>query len=231
MRSYAERPRPKRIRPTVRRTSRFSAAAPTLTRARLPEIRRNVAEAPRPEAESGPYLDYGRWLTPEGGILIIYKDLDVRLRHIAWRVVAWIAFTAFEARFLFTASPVESTWINGAVLLAVASINFLILWKLPEVHRSVEIRPDCMILDGTDVFWLDRMDAGWPTFDEDEKGNRVLSGIYGTRFVEYLTARRFDEYDRMPDVFSAHLKEAMMQLWAPPEASGTWHESARRWQR
>jgi hypothetical protein len=43
-----------------------------------------------------------------------------------------------------------------------------------------------------------------------------LCGIYGTRFVEYLTVRRFDELDRMADVFSAHVQDAMMQLWSRP---------------
>ena len=38
-----------------------------------------------------PYVDYGRVLTPEGGILIAYKDLDTRLRHTIWRLFAWTA--------------------------------------------------------------------------------------------------------------------------------------------
>jgi hypothetical protein len=31
--------------------------------------------------------------------------------------------------------------------------------------------------------------------------------------VEFLTARRFDEFDRMPEVMAAHLQDAMRQLW------------------
>jgi hypothetical protein len=72
-----------------------------------------------------------------------------------------------------------------------------------------------MILERRDVFWLHMMADGLPEFHQDEDGNQVLSGIYGTRHVEYLTARRFDEYDRMPEVFAAHLKQAIEQLWAP----------------
>src|ERR1700719_4658220 len=34
--------------------------------------------------EPDPYVDYGRFLTPEGGVLFIYKDIDTRLRHILW---------------------------------------------------------------------------------------------------------------------------------------------------
>ena len=58
------------------------------------------------------------------------------------------------------------------------------------------------------------METDWPAF----QGN-VLCGIYGTRFVEYLTLHRFDdEFDRTGDVFKAHLQEAMMQLWTRPES-------------
>ena len=72
-----------------------------------------------------------------------------------------------------------------------------------------------MILEGTDVFWLRLMETGRPTFRADEDGNQVLCGVYGTRFVEYLTVRRFDDNDRMPEVFAAHLQEAMRAIWAP----------------
>jgi hypothetical protein len=78
-----------------------------------------------------------------------------------------------------------------------------------------------MILEGSEVFWLRLMDTGWPEFKKDEEGNLVLSGIYGTRFVEYLTARRFDEQDRMPEVFAAHLQDAMRQLWGAALTFGT----------
>jgi hypothetical protein len=44
----------------------------------------------------------------------------------------------------------------------------------------------------------------------------ILCGIYGTRFVEYLTIRSFDEFDRGADVFVAHLRDAMQQLWTRP---------------
>ena len=44
----------------------------------------------------------------------------------------------------------------------------------------------------------------------------MLSGIYGTRRVEYLTVRPFDEFDCTPTVLAAHLHEAMPQLWSWP---------------
>ncbi len=58
------------------------------------------------------------------------------------------------------------------------------------------------------------MEGGWPAFQPDKEGNQILCGIYGTRFVEYLTVRRFDELDRTPEVFAAHVQDAMRQLWS-----------------
>lgn len=178
--------------------------------------------------QADPYLDYARRLTDEGGILIHYKDLDVRLRQIIFRVFAWTAFTGFEYWLVSQDSPVESLWINGVCLLAAAAANFFILWKLPETYRSVEIRPDCMVIEGSDVFWLSRMES-LPGLQKKENGNEVLCGIYGTRFVEYLTVRRFDDNDRTPEVLAAHLKDAMMQLWMPEQGSGTRQGHSPRW--
>jgi hypothetical protein len=164
-----------------------------------------------------PYADYGRFLTPEGGILLIYKDLDLRLRHTAWRLLAWTVSTGGEGWYVFHHSPLESVWLNLACLLAIGVINWLIVSKPVEVYRRVEIRPDCMIIEGSEIFWLRYMENGWPAFQRDDKGNQILCGIYGTRFVEYLTVRRFDELDRMAEVFMAHLQDAMTQLWAQPQ--------------
>ena len=189
-----------------------------------PVARPSVTAAPAPSATSfaapsgpDPYLDYGRYLTREGGVLFVYKDLDLRWRYIIWRVFAWTVTTAYEGWYLYHRSPVHSVWVNIACFLAVAALNYLIVRKPIEVYRRAEIRPDCMMLESRDIFWLRLMEAGWPTFQPDKEGNQVLCGIYGTRFVEYLTARRFDDNDRMPDVFAGHLIEAMRQLWARPE--------------
>jgi hypothetical protein len=180
-----------------------------------------LPRAPSPSSvEAGPYLDYGRFLTPEGGIRIVFKDLDLRLRHGLWRAFAWITFTGGEAWSLLTHSPLQSEWIEIACLVVVAGINLLILWKMPEVYRSVEIRPDCMIIEGEEVFWLHQMATGFPTLRREDENKQILCGIYGTRFVEYLTVRRFDENDRTPEVFAAQLADAMRQLWEIPGASG-----------
>ena len=201
-------------RPIAVRRGAIPSRAPTVTRMPSPVI----PAAPVPgHVEDSPYLDYGRFLTREGGVLIVFKNLDLRLRHGLWRACAWIVFTGGEGWFLLTRAPLESTWIEVALLVIMAGVNLLILWKMPEVHRSIEIRPDCMIIEGTDVFWL-RFMEGFPAFKPDEKQNQILCGIYGTRFVEYLTVRRFDDNDRAPEVFAAHLQDAMRQLWEIPEA-------------
>jgi hypothetical protein len=173
--------------------------------------------------QADPYQDYGRFLTPEGGVLIVYKDIDERLRHGLWRAFAWTAATGFETWLLLHYSPVQSEAINVACLLILAVLNFFIVVKPVEIYRKVEIRPDCMILEGAEVFWLRLMENGLPAFQKNEEGNQVLTGVYGSRFVEYLTVRRFDEFDRMPEVFAAHLQQAMQQLWGPALGLGAPH--------
>jgi hypothetical protein len=163
-----------------------------------------------------PYLDYGRFLTPEGGVLFVYKDIDTKFRHTLWRAFAFAAATGLAAWALIHHSPVESGWIRLALLILAGVLNWFIVSKPVEIYRRIEIRPDCMILEDKDVFWFEKMDAGLPSFRPDQEGNRILCGIYGSRFVEYLTVRRFDDYDRMPEVFIVHLQEAMSQLWLPP---------------
>jgi hypothetical protein len=152
---------------------------------------------------------------------MIYKDLDLRLRHTLWRLFAWTVTTDGEGWYLYHHSPLRSVWLTLACLLAIGVINWLIVAKPVELYRNVEIRPDCMILEGSDVFWLKFMENGLPAFRKNEEGNQVLSGIYGSRFVEYLTARQFDECDRMPEVFAAHMREAMRELWVPALTLGT----------
>jgi hypothetical protein len=191
-------------------------AAPTLN---APFIGSHLASLSTGFQKSS-YVDYDRALTPQGGILITYKDLDLRFRHTVWRAFAWVAFTGFEAWLLLGHSPLQRGWINAVCLLLMAIINGFIVAKPVEVYRTVEIRPDCMIIADVEVFWLQMMECGLPAFRTDEDGDQVLSGIYGTRFVDFLTARKFDEQDRMPEVFAAHLQEAMQQLWAPALALG-----------
>lgn len=165
--------------------------------------------------EPEPFEDYRRSLTPEGGILIFYKDLDLRWRQYVWRILAWSAFTGAEGWYLAHHSPVSHGWTNLLAFLAVGIVNWLIVRKPSECHRRIEVRPDCLIVEGTDVFWRRYMDTEPPGLQPDGKGNQRLCGIYGTRMVEFLTVRRFDEFDRTSEVIGTHLADAFEQIWSP----------------
>jgi hypothetical protein len=94
--------------------------------------------------------------------------------------------------------------------------NWLIIRKPVEVDRSIEIRRDCMIIEGGDIFWLRWIETNWPAFqvDKNDEDNHILCGIYGTRFVEYLTSHHLDECDRAPEVLATHVHDAMTKLWS-----------------
>jgi hypothetical protein len=177
--------------------------------------RRDLSSAMAASWQFGPdpHIDYRRELTPDGGIAITYKDIDDRLRQTLRRLFFWACATGAAGWYLFYRSPVHSPWINGAALVVAAIVNWLIVAKPVEVYRRIEIRPDCMIIDGTDVFWLHQMENGWPSLRPDGEKKFQLSGIYGTRFVDYVSAHRIDEFDRTPDILATHLQQAMQQLW------------------
>jgi hypothetical protein len=162
------------------------------------------------------FVDYQRELTPEGGILITYKDYDMRWRHTIWRVFAWCTATGFEFWLIANYSPVAGWWINAACLVLAAGVNWLIVMKKAEIYRSLEIRHDGMIVEGEDVFWLRLIESNWPTLKADEKDQdkHILCGIYGNRFVEYTTSHRLDELDRTPEILATHLHDAMVKLWS-----------------
>ena len=199
----------RRTLPSVRQTLARSDTS-LLTEERLPP----AALFPSTGLLPDPYLDYSRSLTDEGGILIIYKDIDDRLRHIIRRFLVWAIICGLECWYVFHYGLITNPVTDSPCLVAAAVVNWLILFKPIEIYRQIEVRPDCLILDGADIFWRAYMDGGWPVFKADEDGNQVLGGIYGTRFVEYLTVRRFDEEDRAPEIFATHLKTAMDQLWS-----------------
>jgi len=222
MRSHVRIARPQRRVQAARLVARPVAMPRTVARSPAPVPYRDRAAPVLPSSswtgfQPDPYVDYGRFLTAEGGILIVYKDLDLRLRHKLWRVFAWTTSTGIEAWYLLYHSPVHAAWINVACLIALAVINWLVVRRPVEIYRHIEVRPDCLIIEGADIFWRRKMEIGWPSFRPDAEGNQVLCGTYGTRFVEYLTVRRFDELDRMPEVFASHLQDAMRQLWTRPQ--------------
>ncbi|HEX3885372.1 MAG TPA: hypothetical protein VHW66_22150 [Stellaceae bacterium] len=162
-----------------------------------------------------PYVDYARYLTAEGGVIVIYKDIDERWRFAVRRLGLWGIATGSAVWLLLYHSPVHGLAINIAALIIVAVIDWLIVRQPIQIYRSIEIRPDRMILDGRDIFWL-RYIESWPTFKPGPDETQVLTGIYGTRRIEYLTVRCFDDFDSAPTVLANHLKEAMQQLWNWP---------------
>jgi hypothetical protein len=199
---YVRQPlHPQRTVPALRRLPRSAAPARQIVRSQLPVIRREISVPRSPVPNWGgfqtdPYVDYGRFLTPQGGILLIYKDLDLRLRHWVWAVFAWSASTGGEGWHLFHHSPVHDIGINLVLLIVIGLVNAFIVAKPVELYRSVEIRPDCMIIEGADVFWLRYMENGWPTLQPDGKGNMRLCGIYGTRVSDDPPVRRARPHGR-----------------------------------
>jgi hypothetical protein len=211
----------------IRRSHKFSRVAPDFQRPALTRRSASRSEIFVPHSDEpaiahpsspayshpNPYIDYGRFLTPEGGILIIHKDHDLRFRHSLWRLFAWTLSTGGEAMFLFNQASIQDDTSRIVFIVIFGLINWLIVRQPVEIYRKVEIRPDCLIIDGKDIFWVESMECAWPEFKPNEDGSLVLCGTYGTRFVEYLTIRSFDERDRGPVVFIAHFQDAMQQLW------------------
>jgi hypothetical protein len=223
MRAHVRVSRPHRTFRVARQVHRPIVRSRNIVYADPSARNRNISEASVPSSawsgfQPDPYVDYARFLTPEGGILMIYKDLDLRLRQTLWRLFAWTVSTGGAGWYLYRYSPLQSVWLNLACLLAVGALNWFIVRKPVELYRRIEIRPDCLVLEGNEVFWLRFMENGYPSFQPDRDDNQVLGGVYGTRFVEYATIRRFDELDRTPEVIAAHLQDAMKQLW---EKAGT----------
>jgi hypothetical protein len=168
MRRHIKIARPERRSQTPHHIARATLVPRTVTRANIavPTDPHSVREAPvqpPPGFQLDPYLDYGRYLTPEGGILMIYKDFDVRVRQTLWRIFAWILFTGLAANYLY-AAPIANPWIKIACLFVAGIINWLIVKKPVELYRRIEIRPDCMIIEGSDVFWARTMDAVFRIF-------------------------------------------------------------------
>ncbi len=204
MRNHVRLPRPQRTSRGAQRAPRPTAAPRRASRSALPRlireirvearpsvsrviaINRDIAPTPRvelPEIETGPdpYVDYGRYLTAEGSILICYKGIDDRWRHTIWRLLAWSVATFVDSYFVFQPADPLHKALGIFCLLVAAIINWLIVRKPVEAHRQVEIRPDCMVIDGTDIFWLRKMEAGWPSIrPDDSRKAMVLSGTYGT---------------------------------------------------
>jgi hypothetical protein len=168
----------------------------------------------------GPFKDYVRILTPEGGILILYKDQDCGWFLMVLRVFAWIMATGVGGWLIFfvSALSVLQSLFALALLMLVA---WLIVRQTVEASHSLEIRPDAMIIDSADVFYAEDIGDNWPQLQikDDDPDCMVICGICGTRFIEYMTANRLDKNDRTPEVLSADLQAAIEQLWGRREVT------------
>jgi hypothetical protein len=165
-----------------------------------------------------PFVDYVRMLTPEGGILILYRDLAVGWIYTVLRVVGFTAVTWIEV-WLLGKLPVSDT---HAVIwfVIICALNLFLATRKIKIRHSVEIRHDRMILDFKQVFWARYIGCNWPQLQmkDNDPNKLVISGIYGTRWVEYMTANRVHEYkDRTPEVLAADLQDAMEKLWGRSE--------------
>jgi hypothetical protein len=177
------------------------------------------AIAVREAAERGPFVGYRRTLTPEGGIHIAYKDIDRSVGCTILRVFAWTVSNAAFAWVIFCQSDLNSLYEFGSFIL-LALISLLIVRMKLEVHHTVEIRPEAMIVDGTDTFLAKDIGDNWPTLevlDEEDPDRMVIAGVCGTRYIEYMTANRADINDSTPEVLADDLLKAMEQLWGREE--------------
>jgi len=176
-------------------------------------------EAHPVEGRSDPFNGYLRMLTPQGGILILYRDQYRSLPLTILRVFAWITLTWIGARLIF-----ESLLSFLQFLLAIALLMlvnwFIVRWRIIVSH-SVEIRPDAMIVDGEDVFYAEDIGDNWPALQmkDDDPDRMVIAGICGTRFIEFMTANRLEKNDRTPERLAADLQAAIEQLWGRREVT------------
>jgi hypothetical protein len=187
--------------------------------ARTPAPAPTVADQLYPiHGRRSPFKDYARMLTPEGGILILYKDQDRSLFLLSLRVFAWFMATGVGGCLIFWVSSLSTLQCLLAFALLML-VSGLIVRRKIEVSHSVEIRPDGMIVDGRDVFYAEDIGDNWPELQmiDDDPDRMVIAGICGTRYIEYMTANRLDKNDRTPERLGADLEAAIEQLWGRRE--------------
>lgn len=182
--------------------------------ARPPELLKRIPD----DVEVRPtgFDKYARRFTAEGGIALSYKDVERTLPVILSKLVLWSGSCLITYLAGSAWSPIDGFWWNLAAYLVLVIACALLFFRNKQVHRTIEIRPDCMIIEGMETFWKENMPLGWPGFMPNEAGHFVLAGVYGTRWIEYLTIRRFDDNDRAPEVFASQLAAAMKYQWELP---------------
>ncbi|MGY8666193.1 hypothetical protein Q3C01_28110 [Bradyrhizobium sp. UFLA05-109] len=177
------------------------------------------ADDPTPLTRRSPFDGYSRSLTSDGGILITYKDLNRSLVCKSLKISACLAVTLPLLSPILDMPLLSSTQLLSAAALGL--VDWIILKSKVKKRHSVEIRPDCMIIDRKDIFWAEDIGDNWPELvpDQEEPTKISISGICGTRYIEYMTANRIDDNCPMPEVLMAHLQEAMEQLWGRREVT------------
>jgi hypothetical protein len=156
-----------------------------------------------------PYADYVRILTPEGGILIMYRDLRRGwpincLRLAAWLILMGAAYWIIQQLELTE----DQRWY---ALATAAALNLFLVTRKIKRRHSVEIRHDRMILDGKDVFWRDDFGGELPQLyskGEDDHNRMVIAGICGSRLIQLMTANRLSKHDMTPEVLARDLENA-----------------------
>ncbi len=169
------------------------------------------------DGRRNPFKGYTRMLTPEGGILIFYKDQNRGLLLTTLRGLACLIVTVTCIPLVFSYSGLS---FLTALALLVGLNALIICWKI-ETSHSVEIRPDAMIVDGVDVFYANDIGDNWPELQmkDGDPERWVICGICGTRFVEYMTVNRRGKNCRTAEVLAADLQVAMEQLWGRREVT------------
>jgi hypothetical protein len=208
---------PRLRRSTIGFSSPRTGLQPPRIRRIAPRLTRVAPRTPGPSLgyQINPYIDYSRTLTREGGIKIVFKDHDASFWQMIWHLVVWLGPTAIGWLVISHSSITGDVRRDICLALLGGTVGYFVGWPAG-VFRSIEIRPDCMILDDRQVFWATHMQAGWPQLRPNPDGSLILAGIYGTRHIEYMSIRRGDPLDAAPEVLAIHLQDAMQRLWSQP---------------
>ena len=177
------------------------------------DVARNRAISELP-VDPVPHVDYARSLTAEGGIKIVYLDIDRRISVLLGRVLLFCFALCVATALVCICEAAFGPFVSVLAATALTVAAWFVVFEPTKVHCCIEVRPDCMILDELEVFWRKNAES-WPAFQARNR-DFVLSGVYGTRQVDYLMIRRRDKFDRAPEVLAQHVTDAIHRLWERP---------------
>lgn len=166
-----------------------------------------------------PYGDYERHFMPDGSVRLLVPEGRISwmtlftdiANSLAGATIGWFIVSVLAEAMTGGSADV------GPMFLIFGIITYVFVCTPPAMH-SVEIKPDCMVLDDQDVFWASQFELSFPNLGPDVNDEWKLTGIYGTRFIEFLSIRKHDDNDRTPELAAMHLQRAMQQLWGQPGA-------------